>query len=1245
MRVFSLVFAMLSFLTFAQGPTAQFTGTPLTVCIGTPVTFISSSTQGTSPIVSYSYDFGDGNSANTANTSHTYSAPGTYTVILVVTDQNGNADAEVKAGYITVNANPAASFTTSGNGCTVPFDVTFTNTSTSGAGINYSWNFGNGQTSTLQNPPLVTYASAGNYNVSLTVTNTSTGCTANTTQTIVVSNFNTDFNAPMTICVGQAASFTDMSTVGANSWSWNFGDGQTSTSQNPSVTYGAPGVYNVTLASQNTLFGCTDNFSQNITVNPSPTPDFVADVLTGCTPLDVNFTNNSPGNSNYVWNFGNGSTFNGENPPVQTYTTDGSFTVSLTMTDGNGCSGTTSFSNYILTTPPVASFTADVTRGCEPLGVQFTSTSTSVNPIADPIVTWLWDFGDGSPIFSGEIPPVHNYNVGIYSVTLTVFTANGCSATITQTDYIEVGSIDVVNFSVVPQIECAKTPIQFTDLTTFNGTPDPGEVIYAWDFGDGGTSTLQDPSYPYPSDTGYFEVTLIVDWRGCKDTLVMMDAVYIKAPISLFSPASTLFCNPASFPVNVGVTDNAIIGQIPDDVEMIWKWGDGTFTNFDDIDVDDADQGTTSHDYNAYGSYTIEQVIYNNTTGCSDSTTAIVHISETIAGFTLSNDSTCVGSPITLTSTSTSSHPFGTFSYDMGNSGTTSGTPASYVYPASGTFVVTLTATNNVGCADNTSFNDMVALALPTANIIAPNNVGCAPHTVTYSNGSSVNANGVALSSFNWIFPDLTAQTTNSLATNVNYTFNTEGNFNVLMTATDVFGCNSPQTSVPMTITKPTANFTLVDVVCDLENFTTTNQSTGVAVVTYEWFVDGVPSAITTDLSSSFDETGSSSITNFDHDIELIATDGNGCKDTMNQLITVSMPYANFNYVLSGASVNAAGDFTCPPVFADYTDLSNSIGNLTNFNWNFGDGKTSTLQDPGNTYVFAGTYSMSFTITDEYGCTDDTTLVDYLTIFGPTGNPSWVSSGDLCGQTYIFDLSDTVNVSNVTWTFNDGQFAYDDYNLSHTYIDPGTYNPTVTLFDALGCDIIYPLNPITVNTNGLSAGFIADPVVGSMFSSVSFDDLSTSSGSPIVSWVWDFGESTVTANSGINQSYNFGLPGDYPVSLLITDSDGCTDVAYLTVTVDDAFSVPNVFTPNGDGTNDFFTLKYDVFKSYDILILNRWGNVMEERYDSHGTLLWDGTNKGGDECSDGVYFYLLTGEIVNGKTIQKHGNVTLIRNK
>lgn len=1239
-QLLNLFAVLCSLLSFGQAPTANFTASPLEVCVGTPINFTDASTAGASPIVSRTWDFGDGSSSNALNPTHTYTTAGTYTVTLVVTDQNGVADPEVKPAYIIVNPLPQADFSFTGNGCTVPFDVTFTNASAAGANISYAWNFGNGQTSTATNPPPVTYASAGTFTVSLTVTNSSTGCVNTVTNDIVVSNFAAGINAPAEACLGQPVLINDQSTVGANQWNWDFGNGQTSTSQDPTIVYTSPGTYTISLLSQNTNSGCQDVATQTIVVNPLPTPTLTPNITIGCAPFDVSFTSTPPGAQSYVWNFGDGTTGSGPNP-THTYTANGTYSVTLSVIDANGCPGTTTEIDLITVTAPIVDFTLDEDDGCSPLSVQFTDLSTSPNPTSDPIVSWLWDFGDGTT-YSGQTPPPHLYStIGQYTVTLTATTQAGCVGTEVKIDTIAVGGHSIPDFTVAPPIDCAKSEFQFTNLTTFIGTPDPADVQYIWYYGDGGTGAGENPIYQYPIDTGYFSPMLIVDWNGCQDTVVYDDSIYVLAPIAGFIESQTVFCNPTSFPVTLDVEDIAIIGTAADTVEMIWDWGDGTTTVLSDAQVDDFNAGSETHNYSGYGTYAIEQFIYNYSTGCEDSITHFITITETVADFSMTNDSTCLGVPVVFTNTSTSTHTIlDSLVFHMGNGVVVEQPIVTYSHPVAGTYDITLYATNIFGCTDSTT-QTFEALSLPDANISPSAVAGCAPITVTYANTSTPTGNGVPLASHFWTFPDLTTQTLPS-ASSTNYSYTTEGTFTTFLIVTDEFGCVSSPATVNMTITKPTADFLLDSVVCDEEAFIAQNTSSN--ATNYEWFVDGSSEAFTSNFNYSFDETVSSSYNNVSHVVTMIATDQNGCKDTASQSIIVSLPYLDLSYSFTGASVNSNGDFTCPPVFANLTDNTNSYGAIDTWSWTFGNGNTSSLQNPNNTYVFPGTYTATFGIVDEFGCTADTTLVDYITILGPTGEAFWTSVGDVCQQSFLFESDNLVNVTDIMWTLGDGNVVNSLTPFEHEYESYQTFNPTATLLDGEGCEVLIELPPIYVINNGLNAFFVPDPSEGQMGTVFTLNDQSSYTNAPIDTWTWILPNDTIMNFTDASITNQFGPPGTYNVTLIVADTNGCFHEYTTSVIVTNEFHVPNVFTPNGDGTNEIFELKADVFESFDIVILNRWGNVVHERQDATGTYLWDGRAQNGDRVSDGVYFYHLYGTLTDGTIGEKHGNVTVIEN-
>ncbi|MFM8758894.1 MAG: PKD domain-containing protein, partial [Methylophilaceae bacterium] len=424
------------------------------------------------------------------------------------------------------------------------------------------------------------------------------------------------------------------------------------------------------------------------------------------------------------------------------------------------------------------------------------------------------------------------------------------------------------------------------------------------------------------------------------------------------------------------------------------------------------------------------------------------------------------GSSLNLISNATSTHPFGTYIWQTGDGGTEFGQQTAHTYWASGTYTITHIATNNVGCSDTAIFTPVTALSLPSAGITPNDLAGCAPFPVTYSNLSSITGNGVPLSYFNFHFPDdNTTVTTEQLAHQVSHTFNTNGTFYVSIVAVDTFGCVSPPAYSSIAVTKPNASFISDNVICEHEVVQAFNTSSGVNPLTYQWFLDGNQVGTALDYSTSFDEPTFPLASNHSHTFQLITTDVNGCKDTAQQTVTVSTPMALFNYVLDGAATNSNGDFVCPPVFVDFTDQSINYGGISHWQWNFGDGKSSVFQSPSNTYVFAGTYTASLTITDVYGCTDDTVLVDYLTIFGPSASPSWTEFTNTCGKYASFDIGVTDHVSDILWNMDDGSLVNDSSTFTHLYTAVGTYDPFVTISDSNNCTVNYPLGPIALNVS------------------------------------------------------------------------------------------------------------------------------------------------------------------------------------
>jgi PKD repeat protein len=251
----------------------------------------------------------------------------------------------------------------------------------------------------------------------------------------------------------------------------------------------------------------------------TPVAQFSASTTAGPAPLSLNFLNASTGSiTSYAWDFGDGTTSTGQ-APIHVYGAAGVFTVKLTVT-GPGGSNTQTRSNYLtVTTPPsapVAQFTGSPTSGVAPLAASFANSSTG------SITSYAWDFGDGAT--STLANPSHSYAAaGVYTVKLNV-TGPGGSNTQTRSNYLTVttSSAPVAQFIGRPSSGVAPLAVSFVNTSTGSMTS------YAWDFGDGATSTAASPSHSY-AVAGVYTVTLKVTGPGGSNMMTRTDYVSVSS--------------------------------------------------------------------------------------------------------------------------------------------------------------------------------------------------------------------------------------------------------------------------------------------------------------------------------------------------------------------------------------------------------------------------------------------------------------------------------------------------------------------------------------------------------------------------------------------------------------------------------------------------------------------------------------------------------------------------------------------
>ena len=1132
------------YITVGGAPTANFTF----VVNGSTVNFTSITTNppGSGPLV-YNWDFGDGGSSTQANPSHTYAAGGSYGVTLTVTNNCGNA---VKVLSVTILVPPTAGFSgTNTSGC-APLTVQFTNTST---GANsYAWTFPGGTpgTSTAQNPTVV-YNTSGNYNVTLIVTNPAGSDTLTqnnfvTVNTTPVAGFTSSVN-------GTTATFTNTST-NATSYSWNFGDGGNSMSTNPTHTYATDGVYTVVLSATNACGTVTS--SQTVTIVTPPVAGFSANNTSGCAPLTVQFTNQSSANAttfawsfpggnpstsaaqnpsvtyatagtynvsltvsnsagsntstqtnyitvntvplagfsssvngtmatftntstnatSYSWNFGDGGTSTATNP-THNYATDGVYTVILSAT--NPCGTVTSTHTVTIVTPPSASFSANNTTGCAPLAVQFNNLSSA------NATTWAWTFPGGSPSTSTAQNPNVTYSTpGNFNVTLIASNSAG-SDTTTLTNYIHVQGPPATSFTVAINVYVAN----FTNTTT-NGTS------YNWNFGDGGNSTNANPSHTYAGDGTY---TVVLTATGpCGTSTATQQVVISSLPVAGFSAAQTSGCAPFTVQFQDQSSSNT----------TSWSW------SFPGGSPATSTAKNPSVTYSTPGTYNVS-LTASNPLGMNTATqTNYITVGQVpTAGFS----STTNGLTANFTNSSSGAT---SYSWNFGDSQTSTQANPSHTYATDGNYTVVLTATN--ACGSVTSTQTVVAFTLPTAGFNANVTSGCAPLTVQFGDQSSANAQ-----TFAWSFSGGTPSS--STAENPTVVYNTAGVYTVTLTVSNPTGQNtSTQTNYITVNTTPTAGFTT-----SMVGTTVTFNNTSTNATSYLWnFGDGGTST-QTNPSHTYTTDGV-------YDVTLTATNACGSKTVNGQFTIVTPPTAGFSAAQTGG---------CAPL--EMTFNNESSANATSFSWSFPGGTpaTSTQENPTVTYNVAGTYTVTLTVTNAAG-NDTYTLTDYVTVLN-VPSAGFSSSVNLATATFT---NNSNNATSYSWDFGDGEHST-DANPTHTYAVDGVY--TVTLTATNGCGEAVMTGIVVIATAGPQAFFSAEPTTGCASMTVTFNNESSSNSE---SFQWSFPGGLPATSTEENPTVTYGAAATYDVTLTATNPQGFDSYTQTAFIVVNDVSTPS-FTP------------------------------------------------------------------------------------
>lgn len=1366
-------------------PEVGLTVNPDTICAGESAEF-NGFVIANSPDA-FSWNFGDGmgwQNLGSGIQNYTFPNPGDYIIQFVGTVSTSSSGCTDTASVaLHVQPAPTAAIIASNNSACDSLTVVFTDNSSGGA-VSWNWDFGNGNISNIQNPPPQDYDSPGVYTVVLIVAS-SNGCISTAVQTIDVwespsANFVAD-----NVCQGGVSDFTDLSTFPANdtliSWDWDFGDGNTSTDQNPTNVYISSGVFLVQLI-VNTAH-CSNTIIIPITVDPKPVMGFFPSPDEGCTTLNVDFTNTTTGAVSYEWDFGDGWTSTLVNPNHNFFNLgliDTTFIVQLIGETAFGCADT-AYDQITVYPGSLSDFSVGPVPDCAPALVSFTN--NSINGF-----TYEWNFGDATPI-STLTDPTHVFDnttifIQNYNVMLVAFSTNGCSDTSYQT--VSVNPQMDLDLIINPDSGCNPLTINFPSSSG------DGAVAWFWDFGDGFNSNQQAPTHTFINNTSgelQFDVSLLaMNAFGCTDSLFTTITVYPN-PISQMNATPTFGC---------ALLEVEFENLSTDGVDFIWEYGDGTPND------------TTTNNF-------IQHIFDNNTPISQFYTTALIAISDmgctdtsyqqievypkVTADFTVDTVGCSPMNTVFLNQTVGADQ----YEWDFGdgsNTETTLNAQHTYYntsYINDTTFTAILYAISTYNCRDTVEV-DITIHPKPLSLFSVDDTSGCSPLSVNLTNES------LGAIFYQWDYGDLSPLNNTTDTTHNHLYFNSGGATAIYLTeliSESNYGCKDTSYQNLYVSPSVSASFTSVDEACSPAQIQFVNTSSGADDFIWD-FGDG-----TQDININPIHTYiNNSLTDTVYLVTLIAT-GTFCPDTASKLITIhpqpqvqfqldsilncypieaslhnlttgadsyiwnygdgqtstidleyhSVIYTNptpvpldYDILLIGQNVHGCiGQFTLPITILPELNINiafdtlgcnphtinvenNTVGALFNF-WDFGDGFIDNVEEPMHTYLnFSqgdSIYNLRYIALGYEGCSDtvyQNVYVYQVPVAQFTANPTSQTYPD--AKVNIHDLSNADEVS-YTWNMGDGtvsnnmnlkEYTYATWgnytislslenfacvsnysqlavilppvpiadftgggtgctpmtvsftnnsqyaesylwdfgdggqsnleNPTYVYYTHGYYNVSLTAFGPGGQNTVIHIDSVHAFPQAFAFFTASTDIVYIPNDPVTFFNLSENS----TDLFWDFGDGFTSTDE--NPIHYYFEEGVYTVTLTANNEFNCpgtyTGEEVVTAIAGGEILFPNAFTPNSNGANggvydptdpsqnlnDVFHPAFSGVEEYQLWIYNRWGELL---FESDDILIgWDGYYKGELSQQD-VYVWKVKATTLQGTVINDAGDVTLIR--
>ncbi|WP_126970189.1 PKD domain-containing protein [Gynurincola endophyticus] len=1334
-------------------PTASFnTASPIS-CLPSNIQFndLSQPHPNGGAITRWEWDFGNGVTSNERNPVVSYSEAGFYTTSLRVYSENNCAASRTVNNYIRILNGVTPNFIHSDPlSCTPPLNVQFTDQTSAPGNLTYLWDFGDGTTSNEKNPTHG-FSRGGTHNVSLTV-NSDYGCSQVLQKTITINATSTDFTVPDNICVGKPVTFINQPGGVLTNTLWDFGNGASSVETNGTVTFSQPGQYEITL--NNSYENCLGSITKTITVSPLPDFDFSVNNLNSCSaPFTTEFQTTGTGAS-YLWDFGDGNTSASANP-THTYQSTGTYTVSLTIFNENGCETIVTKQNYIKIQPPVINIENLPQGGCADLTVRPNAVVNSLDAVTQ--ITWSTSNGGSA---QGANPTFTFNTVGRYTLTATARTEQGCEVSTTRE--VLVGTPPTGSIKALPDTICASTTLQIEGEIT---DPPGGEHGFSWVIN--GVTHTRNPLNINLTDTGAVTIELTPMHNFCPATTPSVTSVFVKTPFAKFN--STFDCVRNGF-----VFTNTSLVRNTDDATYLWEFGPNANISTS------TDKNPPLITFNQPGDYQVKLTVSIDANSCSHSETQTVTMVYDKANIEMTTPFLCLNQPTNFTATGRADH-FSRYEWAFNSSSYTEGDRTYTRTFTTANPSVQLRVTDVNGCRSEASLDNITSYQ-PLSNFTADVLSGCQGLDVSFTNNSSsANSNII---SYLWNFGDGTTSTN----ANPTHIYRNSGNYNVRLTVSDDKLCqNTFQLPNVVAISglqsafSPASAITCPDAPLQFTSETVGNN------VNYAWNFGDQQTSNEANPVHSFSEAQSS------YQVRLTVSDETGCESTSQRTITIQKPTVDISAIQKHS--------ICPPL---ETFFQQNAANYRSLLWDFGDGQQSTVENPNHFYNSYNTYKAKLTA-EGYGCsTSDSVEINLVDITDTRLNYDPLQG---CGD-MVVNFNGTVT-SGTTYAWNVGGTRYENIlSFEHQFRNPGNYVPSIALTDSIGCTrtvngreriqvlgsrVLFDMNRDLLCDNGevLFSDFslvssldrlnrhVWDFGDGNTYEGKSATHTYTNPGTYVVtkyvytdrcenierdtvrvfrtptpviesadfvclnnnirfdgnlaiadtaiSWTWAVNNNLTSNEQSTLQNFNqpgrvsvrltastenectgetqkeievialpeitfqpnpltlllgseanlpvvydkqnltynwtpnFGLScndcavpitstkADITYHVTATDEFGCRsseDIAVKVVCNDLNFFIPNTFSPNGDGKNDVFFPRgraMTMVKSFRIF--NRWGQVVFQKMNipvNDASAGWDGTFNGKPASPD-VYIYTIELVCENGATIPYTGNVTLLR--